>query len=87
MKPFDLFNVSRGFVPFYMVPRGHTIHVYTRWSGVHLSGNNLEQYHSNFLVKQDGITAVDGSMSRSIVMDPKELVKDITSENLKSNSG
>jgi hypothetical protein len=86
MKINDLYSVTnQDFKPFYKVPIGCTFQIYTmrQWNKY-----GLEEYSSNFLVKQDlvggyycGSELYQDSSFCSIT--PTELVKQITNETVR----
>lgn len=85
MKPSDLYFVGEGFVPFYRVPLEHVVQVYTRWRN---SEHIWKDYQSNFLKKVDGNSGVMSGHhgGKTISMDQRELVRDITDENFETHS-
>lgn len=86
MKPSDLYFVGKGFVPFYKVPIEHVFQVFTRWRNTE---KIWKDYQSNFLKKIDINTGVmSGSNgNRPVVIDQRELVRDITDETFETHSG
>jgi hypothetical protein len=77
VNPSNLHQVNRGFVPFYQVPVGHVFEVWVTWQ---------RQPHPDLLKKIDSVTgrflAAHTARMNPVTMDEKELVRDLTNENI-----